>query len=150
MTCNHSPKLEVITADPFAAVRVLNRMRTAGFVLSLEDGRLMVEPLSQLSEDQRTFIRTHKGGLVELLRDAEVLATAVNLAGPSGLGWREGTPDDWSNVRLLAAGEVLYSTGRMVFVCGRDYTPQCAPPVPEEFIPFVWVPESEAQTEIAA
>ena len=85
-----APKLEAVTADPFATVRVLNRMRTAGFVLSLEDGRLMCKPLSQLSEAQRTFIRTHKAALVELLSDAELLASAIERAGPSGLGWKGG------------------------------------------------------------
>ena len=149
MISNHAPKLESVTQDPLTAVRALNRMRTAGFVLSLEDGRLMVEPLSQLSEAQRTFIRTHKAALVELLIDAELLASAIERAGPSGLGWKEGTPDDWSDARLLAAGEALYSTGRMVSALGRRYTPACAPPLPE-FIPFVWTPENPAQTEVAA
>ena len=144
-----APKLETVTSDPFATVRVLNRMRTAGFVLSLEDGRLMVEPLSQLSEAQRTFIRTHKAALVDLLSDAELLASAIEHAGPSGLGWKEGTPEDWSDARLLAAGEVLYSTGRIVSALGRRYTPACAPSLPE-FIPHVWEPENPAQTEEAA
>ena len=31
--------------EPFALVRAINRMRAAGFTLSLDDGRLMVEPL---------------------------------------------------------------------------------------------------------
>ena len=144
-----APKLEAVTADPFATVRVLNRMRTAGFVLSLEDGRLMVEPLSQLSEAQRAFIRTHKAALVELLIDAELLASAIERTGPHGLGWKEGTPEDWSDARLLAAGEVLYSTGGMVSALGRRYTPAYAPALPE-FIPFVWMPENPVQTEEAA
>ena len=149
MISNPAPTLESVNQDPLTAVRALNRMRTAGFVLSLEDGRLMVEPLSQLSEAQRTFIRTHKAALVELLIDAELLASAIERAGPSGLGWKEGTPDDWSDARLLAAGEALYSTGRMVSALGRRYTPACAPPLPE-FIPHVWTPETPAQTEMAA
>lgn len=144
-----TPQLEAVTADPFATVRVLNRMRTAGFVLSLEDGRLMVEPLSQLSEAQRAFIRTYKAALVELLGDAERLANAIDRAGPSGLGWREGMPEDWSDARLLAAGEVLYSTGRAVNALGRRYTPACAPSL-SEFNPRVWKPENPAQTEVAA
>ena len=144
-----APKLEAVTADPFATVRVLNRMRTAGFVLSLEDGRLMCKPLSQLSESQRTFVRTHKAALVELLSDAELLASAIERAGPHGLGWKEGTPEDWSDTQLLAAGEVLYSTGGMVSALGRRYTPAYAPALPE-FIPFVWMPENPAQREEAA
>ena len=144
-----APKLEAVTQDPLTAVRALNRMRTAGFVLSLEDGRLMCKPLSQLSESQRTFVRTHKAALVELLSDAELLASAIERAGPCGLGWREGTPEDWSDARLLAAGEVLYSTGRIVSALGRRYTPACAPSLPA-FIPFVWTPENPAQTEVAA
>ena len=144
-----TPKLEAVTQDPLTAVRALNRMRTAGFVLSLEDGCLMVEPLSQLSEAQRTFIRTHKAALVDLLSDAELLASAIEHAGPHGLGWKEGTPEDWSDARLLAAGEVLYSTGGMVSALGRRYTPAYAPALPE-FIPHVWEPENPAQIEVAA
>ena len=144
-----APKLEAVTQDPLTAVRALNRMRTAGFVLSLEDGRLMCKPLSQLSESQRTFVRTHKAALVELLSDAELLASAIEQAGPCGLGWREGTPEDWSDARLLAAGEALYSTGRIVSALGRRYTPAYAPALPE-FIPFVWMPENPAQREEAA
>ena len=144
-----APKLETVTSDPFATVRVLNRMRAAGFVLSLEDGRLMCKPLSQLSEAQRAFIRTHKAALVELLIDAELLASAIERTGPHGLGWKEGTPEDWSDARLLAAGEVLYSTGGMVSALGRRYTPAYAPALPE-FIPFVWMPENPVQTEEAA
>ncbi len=54
-------------------------------------------------------------------RDAKILIRALNAAGPAGLDWREGTPNDWDDVRLLAAGEVLYQDRRMVNVLGRRY-----------------------------
>jgi len=57
--------------DPTTAVRVLNRMRAAGFALSVEDGRLMCEPLSRLSEEQRATLRTHKPALIALLTNAK-------------------------------------------------------------------------------
>ena len=54
-----TPALLEGSRDPTTAVRVLNRMRAAGFALSVEDGRLMCEPLSRLSEEQRaTFALT--------------------------------------------------------------------------------------------
>ena len=141
--------LETITTDPFLLVRGLRRMRAAGFVIRESDGAIEISPFESLSAKQLEWLRTHKAALVELLRDAELLASAIERAGPSGLGWREGTPESWSDARLLAAGEVLYSTGRMVSALGRRYTPACAPPLPE-FIPHVWTPETPAQTEVAA
>lgn len=121
-----------IVADPMDAVRVLNQMRDAGFALSLEEGRLMVEPLSRLSDPQRACLRAHKAALVELLRDAAVLHRALLVAGPVGLDWREATPDDWVDGRLLAVGEVLYHDGRMVNRRGRRYASRHAPPADRE------------------
>lgn len=63
-------------------------------------------------------------------RDAKTLIQALNAAGPAGLNWREGTPNDWDDVRLLAAGEVLYANGRMVNVLGRRYLTTQAPRLP--------------------
>jgi hypothetical protein len=60
-------------------------------------------------------------------RDAKILIRALNAAGPAGLDWREGTPVDWSDDRLLDAGEVLYREGRMVNVLGRRYCKESAP-----------------------
>jgi hypothetical protein len=114
--------------DPFAAMRALNKMRTAGFSLRLESGNLVVSPFSQLSEKQRTFIRNHKPALVALLLDAETVYRALALAGPAGLTFHEGTPADWSDARLLAAGEVLYADSRMVNRMDRRYLKESAPP----------------------
>lgn len=136
-----APALVKVTyPDPMAAVRALNRMRAAGFTLELEIDRLMVEPLSRLTDAQRADIRAHKSALVALLQDAQTVYRALVQAGPAGLGWREGTPADWSDARLLAAGEVLYSDGRMVSVYGRSYLKEYAPP-------FEWI---EAQMPAAA
>lgn len=63
-----APALVKVTApDPMAAVRALNRMRAAGFSLALENDRLMVEPLSRLTDAQRAYLRAHKSALVALL-----------------------------------------------------------------------------------
>ncbi len=116
-----------VPVDPFATVRAWRRMVSAGFSLSVEGDRLVVIPASNLSDSQRAYLRTHKAALVGLLSDAETLAAALVLYGPAGLDWRQGTPADWDDARLLAAGEVLYSTGRMVNRNDRRYVTECAP-----------------------
>ncbi|HAO31831.1 MAG TPA: hypothetical protein DCQ84_02620 [Candidatus Competibacteraceae bacterium] len=118
-----APKLDT-AADPFATVRALNRMRAAGFALSLDDDRLMVEPLSRLSEQHRALIE----------------------AGAAGLAWREGTPADWTDDRLLAAGEALYADGRMAKRHERRYRPTSAPAIEEgpEYCPAAEVVENLA------
>ena len=131
-----APALAEVAADPFAAMRALNKMRAAGFALSVRDGRLTVKPADRLTEQQDTFIRAHKPALVALLMDAETLHAALALAGPAGLGWMEGTPADWTGERLLAAGEVLYGDGRMMSVYGRRYLKEHAPP-------FEWAGDQE-------
>ena len=128
--------IEVIAADPFPAMRALHRMRAAGFTLELDGGRLMVEPLSRLTDAQRAYIRAHKPALVALLQDAAVLHEALTQAGAAGLGWMEGTPADWTGERLLAAGEVLYDDGRMVNRSERRYLKEHAPP-------FTWADDAE-------
>ena len=114
-------KLEIVAPDPFALVRGIRRMRAAGFAVEVENGGLVVESTLELSEPQRAFIGSHKPALVALLEDAEILHHALVDAGPAGLDWREGTPADWDDTRLLVAGEMLYSTGRMVNAHGRRY-----------------------------
>lgn len=124
-------------ADPMAAVRALNRMRRAGFVLELDGDALVVSPADRLSEAQRAYIRQHKPALVALLHDADVLHHALVEAGSAGLGWREGMPGDWTPARPLAAGEVLYGDGRMVSVYERHYLKEHAPP-------FEWADDAQA------
>ena len=107
-------------------VRALNRMRVAGFTLRMSNDALRVAPIDRLSDPQRAFLKAHKLGLVELLSNAEILHRVLVEAGPAGLAWREGTPPDWSDDRLLAAGEVLYGDGRMVNRNERRYARQGA------------------------
>lgn len=111
-------KLET-AADPFATVRAMNKMRRAGFVVRLAGADLQIAPVARLSDSQRAYLRTHKAALVGLLNDADTVYRALVEAGPAGLLWREGTPADWDDGRLLAAGEVLYADGRMVNRHGR-------------------------------
>ena len=132
-----APALTEANADPFAAMRAMNRMRTAGFSLRLAGDALQVSPADRLSESQRAFIRAHKPAMVALLMDAETIHAALVQAGPAGLGWMEGTPADWTGERLLAAGEVLYGDGRMMSVYGRRYLKEHAPP-------FEWIEDAEA------
>ena len=146
-----APKLEVI-ADPFAIIRALNRMRAAGFALSLENGWIAVEPLSRLTDAQRAYLRSYKLALVALLEDAEALHHALVDSGPAGLVWMEGTLGDWDDTGLLAAGEVLYGDGRMVNAHGRRYAIKHAPAVeigPEYSVP-VEAPEIASRAEEAA
>ena len=135
-----APALIEANADPFAAMRALNRMRAAGFVLELDGPALTVSPADRLTDAQRAYIRTHKPALVALLMDAETVYRALVQAGPAGLGWMEGTPADWTGERLLAAGEVLYGDGRMMSVYGRRYLKEHAPP-------FEWAGDEVAQSE---
>lgn len=127
--------IEVTYPDPMAAVRALNRMRAAGFSLALENDRLMVEPLSRLTDAQRADIRAHKSALVALLQDAQTVYRALVQAGPAGLGWREGTPADWSDARLLAADEALYSDGRLTTRWDRRYLREHAPEPDADSLP---------------
>lgn len=124
-------------ADPMAAVRELNRMRRAGFVLELDGNALVVSPADRLTDAQRAYIRQHKPALVQLLQDADVLHAVLAKAGSAGLAWMEGTPADWTGERLLAAGEVLYHDRRLMSVYGRHYLKEYAPP-------FEWVDDAEA------
>lgn len=111
-----------VTADPFTAVRALNRMRTAGVVVELDGGtQLSVSADEPLTEAQRTELRIHKPALVALLTDAATVYSALVQAGAAGLAWHEGTPANWTGERLLAADEVLYGDGRMVNAHGRRY-----------------------------
>lgn len=141
-----------VTADPFATVRAVNRMRRAGFSLSVEAGGLVVTPASSLTDAQRAYLRDNKDALLALLADAETLATTLSTAGPAGLGWREGTPTDWTDIHLLAVGEVLYADGRMVSATNRRYSPESAPAVAlgSEYHPADYAPEVEPQAEVAA
>lgn len=118
-------------ADPMATVRALNKMRRAGFVVRLAGADLQIAPVARLSDSQRAYLRSHKAALVALLGDAETLHRALVQAGTVGLWWREGTPADWSDDRLLAAGEVLYADGRMVSRYERRYGPTSAPAIAE-------------------
>ena len=131
-----APALIEANADPFAAMRAMNRMRVAGFALELDGPALAVSPADRLTEEQRRFIRANKPAMVALLMDAETIHAALVQAGPAGLAWMEGTPADWTGERLLAAGEVLYGNGRMVNRCERRYLAQHAPP-------FEWAGDEE-------
>ena len=119
-----------MNTDPFSLVRVFNRMRQAGFSLSVDGEDLVVKPAQTLTDPQRAYLRAHKAALVALLTDAERLAHVLEQAGAAGLGWREGTPLEWIPTYRLAVGEVLYADGRMVNRLGRCYSATVAPPPP--------------------
>lgn len=112
------------------ATAILTDLRAAGFSIRADpDNRLTVAPADQLRDEQRAAIRQHKAHLLQLL-DVETLLQALSTAGSAGLDWHEGTPTDWGDTRLLDAGQVLYSTGRMVNVLGRRYLKAQAPSPP--------------------
>ena len=136
-----------MNTDPFSLVRVLNRMRQAGFSLSVDGEDLVVKPAQTLTDTQRAYLREHKAALARLLTDAERLAGLIEVAGVAGLGWREGTPTDWTPAYRLAVGEVLYADGRMVNRRGRCYSATVAPPMADTpAAPFVAEIESCAAT----
>lgn len=111
------------------AARLLERLDHQGLTLFAQGARLIVRPGNLLTANDETLIREHKPELLRLarLRDAETVYRALVEAGPAGLAWREGTPPDWPDERLLAVGEVLYADGRMVNVLGRRYLAAQAP-----------------------
>lgn len=113
------------------AARLLETLNHQGLTLFAQGARLIVRPGNLLTANDETLIREHKQGLLRLLRekDAATLAAHLEQTGPAGLDWREGTPADWGDARLLAAGEVLYVDGRMAGRNGRRYLRECAPPV---------------------
>ena len=115
-----------------SAAAIFDELRAAGFTFRADpDSRLIVAPSARLSDEQRESIRQHKPALVRLL-DSEAVYRALVEAGPAGLAWRESTPPDWSDDRLLDAGEVLYADGRMVNVLGRRYLAAQAPRLTEQ------------------
>ncbi|HRF44992.1 MAG TPA: hypothetical protein PLD30_12290 [Candidatus Competibacteraceae bacterium] len=106
--------------DPMFLARALRRMKWAGFTLTAQGNRLEVSPAG-LSDQQRSFIRQHKAALLELLNDAETLHRALVAAGVAGLAWREGTPIDWGDERLLAVYELLHDRRLIAYRLGRHY-----------------------------
>lgn len=116
------------------AARLLERLDHQGLTLFAQGARLIVRPGNLLTANDETLIREHKPELLRLarLRDAETVYRALVEAGPAGLAWREGTPPDWPDERLLAVGEVLYADGRMVNVLGRRYLAAQAPRLTEQ------------------
>ena len=73
--------------------------------------------------------------LVALLMDADTVYRDLVQAGTAGLAWREGTPADWPDARLLAADEVLYGDGRMVNRNDRRYLREHAPEPDADSLP---------------
>ena len=129
-----TPALLEGSRDPTTAVRVLNRMRAAGFALSVEDGRLMCEPLSRLSEEQRATLRAHKSALINLLTDTDAPARALTDADlstpPPALApevrcsdchhGQPATPGDPWSWHLCAAGaDRAHGWGMAARRCGR-------------------------------
>lgn len=117
------------------AARLLEKLCNQGITLFAQGAQLIVKPGDLLTANDETLIREHKTELMALarLRDAETVYRALVEAGPAGLAWREGTPPDWADDRLLAAGEVLYADGRMVNVLGRRYLTAQAPRLPDQW-----------------
>lgn len=102
---------------------LLKYIKDQGVTLIAFGAKLVARPGNLLTANDEALIREHKPALLRLLRlqDAETLHSALASAGPTGLAWREGTPADWPDERLLGAGEALYSAGRMIHRNGRRY-----------------------------
>lgn len=106
--------------DPMFLVRSIRRMKRAGFTVTTQNDHLEVSPAG-LKDEQRAFLKANKAALVELLNDVEILHGALVAAGVAGLAWREETPVDWSDERLLAVCELLYDRRLMTYRHGRHY-----------------------------
>lgn len=113
---------------------LLKSINDHGVTLIAFGSKLVARPGNLLTAINETLIREHKPALLRLLRlrDVETLHSALASAGPAGLAWREGTPADWSDDRLLDAGEVLYADGRMINRNGRRYLRDHAPARPPD------------------
>lgn len=114
------------------AARLLEKLFNQGVTLFAQGAQLIVKPGNLLTANDETLIRQHKPALVRLL-DSEAVYRALVEAGPAGLAWRERTPPDWSDDRLLDASEVLYANGRMVNVLGRRYLAAQAPKLTDQW-----------------
>lgn len=110
--------------DPFQVLRLYHQNRLTGFSLSVQAGRLLVEPLSGLAESQRAAIVAHKPALVELLADVATLSALLATAGAAGIA--AGEPG-WDWERRYVALDVLIANGHARFVLGRHYAAAHAP-----------------------
>jgi hypothetical protein len=66
----------MITLTP-SAVELLANLHSRGFQLRTKDGKLLVSPLSQLSESDRQSLRTHRDALLDMVRDDRPLERAI-------------------------------------------------------------------------
>lgn len=128
-----TPALLEGSRDPTTAVRVLNRMRAAGFALSVEDGRLMCEPLSRLSEEQRATLRAHKSALINLLTDTGLSTPPPALAPEVRCSdchhGQPATPGDpWSWHLCTAGADRAHGWGMAARRCGRWESRESHPP----------------------
>lgn len=106
--------------------RAWQKMRNAGYSLSILNDALAVEPAT-LDERQQQFVMKVRDRFIQLLHDAKFVEGLVEEAGTSGLDWKHGT-EMWDDVRLLAANAVLYATNRIVNYDGIRYHQSVAKP----------------------
>lgn len=106
--------------------RAWQKMKNAGYSLSILNDALAVEPAT-LNERQQQFILKARDRFIQLLRDARFVEELIKEAGTSGLDWKQGT-ETWDDVRLLAANEMLYSTNRIANYDGVRYHQTVAKP----------------------
>ena len=118
--------------DPFQVLRLYHQTRLTGFSLSVQAGRLLVEPLSGLAESQRAAIVAHKPALVALLADVATLSALLATAGAAGIA--AGEPPGWDWERRYVALDVLIANGHARFVLGRHYAAAHAPVIDWEAV----------------
>ena len=116
---------------PLATLRIFNRLKQAGFRLSISAGKLIVHPLSRLSDMQRAFLHAHRCALIGLLEDAAALAAALAEAGQDGIAEEALDGWGWGWERQFSASDVLIAQGLAWFASGCFYATGYGPkPVP--------------------
>ncbi|WP_022947695.1 hypothetical protein [Methylohalobius crimeensis] len=120
--------------------QAIQKMKNAGFDLAIIDGRVMVSPVSKLTDDQRAYLQAHKREIIAELESAN--------SGPDeSLPWRiRWTLETWLDAieehdpadRALVCHQAATDAGALDrwLRCAAEYgmRPEQAPPDPNTAI----------------
>ncbi|MBS3955047.1 MAG: hypothetical protein KGZ88_19000 [Methylomicrobium sp.] len=66
-------------------MEALNKIRLSGFNVTLLDGLIKIEPFSNLSDEQRSYLKEHKAAIIkELKRETSELDLWIDCFTPNG------------------------------------------------------------------
>lgn len=60
-----------------SATELLSLLRSSGFTVRLDAGKLLVSPASRLTDDERAALKEHRAGLLEILDPATQAALSA-------------------------------------------------------------------------